>query len=449
MLKQILPLVFVSSLRFLGLFIVLPVISLYATSFHASALMMGLAVGGAYFTQIVFQTPIGMLSDRYSRKGVVIACLGIFTLGSLLCFFAHDVVWLVVGRFVQGMGAMGGVLSAMVADEVAEEQRTHAMALMGAGIFMSFTAAMVIGPSVGMAFGVEWLFLLTALLSLAAMGLMFKVPNSPKILYTLKEKPSIRAVLENKDILIINACSFFEKCLMTLIFVLIPLAIVHEFSMDKSALWKVYTAGAVLGMISMAPAAIIAEKFGKAKAVLLTGVILFLVAYACLAYADHNPQSPMRWLFIAGIMVFFTGFGTLEPIMQSLASKLAKAHQRGLVLGMFVTYGYTGSFIGGLLGGMGYTYLGVKTSAFIVMGVCILWGILVLCLNNPNKQQNVYFPLDAFDCEQFGALEEIPGVIEWYVNETQNTIIVKYDVSLLSEEEIIEHSKSFRKSYST
>ncbi|WP_120951920.1 MFS transporter [Helicobacter sp. L8] len=445
MLKQILPLVLVSSLRFLGLFIVLPVIALYATHFQASAFMMGLAVGGAYFTQILFQTPIGMLSDTYSRKAVVLGCLGVFVLGSLICFFASNITWLVAGRLVQGMGAMGGVLSAMVADEVAEEQRTHAMALMGAGIFMSFTVAMVIGPSVGMAFGVKWLFLLTALLSLGAMALMLKVPNAPKILYALKEKPSLQAVLQDKNIFIISSCSFFEKCLMTLIFVLIPLAVVHEFKMDKSALWKIYTAGAFLGMLSMAPAAIIAEKFGKAKGVLLAGVLLFLIAYACLGYADHNPQSPTKWLFIVGIMVFFAGFGTLEPIMQSLASKFARAHQRGLVLGLFVTYGYVGSFIGGLLGGMGYTYLGVKMSACIVIGVCVLWGALVLALNNPNKQQNVYFPLDAFDREKFNALEEIPGIIEWYVNETQNTIIVKYDASLLSQEEIIDASVAFRK----
>ncbi len=108
MLKQILPLVLVSSLRFLGLFIVLPVIALYATHFQASAFMMGLAVGGAYFTQILFQTPIGMLSDTYSRKAVVLGCLGVFVLGSLICFFASNITWLVAGRLVQGMGAMGG-----------------------------------------------------------------------------------------------------------------------------------------------------------------------------------------------------------------------------------------------------------------------------------------------------------------------------------------------------
>ncbi|WP_104689804.1 MFS transporter [Helicobacter felis] len=450
MFKQILPLVFVSSLRFLGLFIVLPVISLYAASFQASALMMGLAVGGAYLTQILLQTPIGMLSDRFSRKKVVVWCLGVFVLGSLICFFAQSVGWLVVGRFVQGMGAVGGVLSAMVADVVEEEKRTHAMAMMGAGIFLSFTVAMVVGPSVGVAFGVEWLFFITAILSIFAMILMaFRVPEPPKILYSLKEKPRLSDALKNKDIFIINCCSFFEKCLMTLIFVLIPLAIVHEFKMDKSVLWKIYTAGAVLGMVSMAPAAIIAEKFGKAKAVVLAGVACFLFAYACLAYADRNTTSPIPWLFIMGIMIFFVGFGILEPIMQSLASKFAKAHQRGLVLGMFVTYGYTGSFVGGLLGGIGYTYLGVEKSAFVVMGACVLWAVLALCLSNPNKQQNVYFPLDAFERQKFSALEELPGILEWYVNETQNTIIVKYDASLLSEEQIIQHSQAFRKTYST
>ncbi|WP_163535300.1 MFS transporter [Helicobacter suis] len=447
MLAKILPLVFVSSLRFLGLFIVLPVISLYAVSFHASASMVGLAVGGAYFTQILFQTPIGALSDRYSRKKVVIGCLGVFTVGSLLCFFAHDITCLVAGRLVQGMGAVGGVLSAMVADVVEEEKRTHAMAFMGAGIFMSFTAAMVIGPSIGMAFGVQWLFFITALLTLFSMFLMaFKVQEPPKIFYSLKEKPKLRDVFKNKDIFIISSCSFFEKCLMTLIFVVVPLAIVHEFKMDKSVLWKIYTSGAVLGMISMGPAAIIAEKFHKAKGVLLGGITLFLVAYLCLAFADYHVNSPATWLFITGIMCFFTGFGTLEPIMQSLASKFCKAHQRGLVLGMFVTYGYVGSFIGGMLGGIGYHYLGVEKLALIVVGVCALWFGLVCFLSNPNRQKNVYFPLDAFERAKFSTLENTPGILEWYVNETQNTIIVKYDALQISREQIIETSVAFRKS---
>lgn len=446
-LSKVLPFVFVASLRFLGLFIVLPVISLYAEHFKAGAFMMGLAVGGAYLTQILFQTPIGMLSDRYNRKAVVLWCLGIFVAGSLTCFFAHNIETLVLGRLVQGMGAMGGVLSAMIADVVEEEKRTKAMAFMGAGIFMSFTIGMVIGPGVGMKFGIEWLFLLTALLSLFAMFLMaFKVPNPPKIFYSLKEKPKISDAIKDKDIFIINSCSFFEKCLMMLVFVIVPLAIVHEFKMDKSVLWKIYTAGALLGMVSMAPAAIVAEKFHKAKGVVLGGVALFLIAYVCLALADRHANSPTAWLFIAGVMVFFAGFGSLEPVMQSLASKLCKAHQRGLVLGMFVTYGYVGSFVGGLLGGVGYASLGVEKMAFIVVGVCVLWLGLVLFLSNPNQQKNVYFPLDAFEREKFGALENTPGILEWYINETQNTIIVKYDVLQISEKQIIEASVAFRKS---
>ncbi|WP_104629523.1 MFS transporter [Helicobacter bizzozeronii] len=447
MLAKVLPFVLVSSLRFLGLFIVLPVIALYAAHFQANALMMGLAVGGAYLTQILFQTPIGVLSDRYNRKAVVLWCLGVFVLGSIICFLAHNIHTLVLGRLIQGMGAMGGVLSAMVADVVEEEKRTKAMAFMGAGIFMAFTAGMVIGPSVAAKFGEEWLFLLTALLSLFAMFLMaFKVPNPPKIFYSLKEKPKMSDALKDKDIFIINLCSFFEKCLMTLIFVLIPLAIVHDFKMDKAALWKIYSLGALLGMVSMAPAAIIAEKFHKAKGVLLGGIAMFLVAYLCLALADRHASSPTTWFFITGIMIFFAGFGTLEPIMQSLASKLCKAHQRGLVLGLFVTYGYAGSFVGGLLGGVGYKLLGVEKTAFIVVGVCVLWLGLVLFLNNPSQQKNVYFPLDAFEREKFQALEGmVGGILEWYVNETQNVIIVKYDASQTSEEKIIQASVAFRK----
>ncbi|AFI05571.1 MFS transporter [Helicobacter cetorum] len=443
MFKKIFPLALVSSLRFLGLFIVLPVISLYADSFHTSSpLLIGLAVGGAYLTQIIFQTPIGILSDKIGRKIVVSLCLLVFLAGSLVCFMASDITMLVIGRLIQGMGALGGVVSAMVADEVREEERTKAMAIMGAFIFISFTISMAIGPGVVAFFGnAKWLFLLTAILALFSLVMLLKVKDSPKISYTIKAKLS--QTQNTKALYLLHLSSFFEKMFMTLIFVLIPLALVNEFNKHESFLISVYVPGAILGILSMGPASVIAEKYNKPKGVMLFGVLFFVVSYLCLFLADSSFLGKHLWLFILGVMFFFSGFATLEPIMQSLASKFARANEKGKVLGQFTTFGYLGSFVGGVSGGLSYHHLGLATTSLMVVILGVIWGLLLFLLNNPAKQKNVYFPLDAYIEEKFEALET--RIIEWYVNTSEEIIIVKYDSSEISEEEIIHLAQNFRK----
>ncbi|PAF52565.1 MFS transporter [Helicobacter sp. 13S00477-4] len=446
MIKNILPLTGIAVLRFLGLFIVLPVISLYAVSFNASATMLGLAVGGAYLTQVIFQTPIGIASDRYDRKKIVMLGLFVFLVGSIICALAKNIELLVIGRLIQGAGAIGGVVSAQITDIVREEQRTKAMAIMGGGIFASFTLAMLIGPIIAANLGVGLLFSITAFLTLCSIILLYtKVPSTPKITYSFEGKPKWQDTLKDKNLWVINLSSFFEKALMTLIFVIIPLVIVQEFSWSEENLWKIYTPGAIIGVLAMAPASIIAEKYSKAKFVMFYGVAMFLIAYTCIALADIHIHTPKIWLFITGIMIFFIGFATLEPIMQSLASKYAKAHQRGAALGIFTTYGYIGSFVGGTAGGILYHQLGVEKVALLIVCICIFWILTLIFLKNPAKQKNVYLALDDYDKKKFKALNQIEGIIEWYVNENEKIIIVKYEAQIHTEEQIIQICKKFNK----
>lgn len=455
MFRTILPLSFVVFLRFLGLFIVLPVISLYVTEFEeSSAFLLGLAVGGAYLTQLLFQTPFGILSDKIDRKKVVMAGLLIFLIGSIICALADNIYLFIIGRFVQGAGAIGGVVSAQITDLVREEQRTGAMAIMGGGIFASFTLAMLVGPIIGGYIGVAWLFWLTAGLTLISMLLLgFKVPPTPKISYSFqnpkesngRKSSSIdssgtdsSATLSrpatapkepfNRNLFIMNWSSFLEKMFMTLIFVVIPLAFVDELGMDRQELWKIYTPAALCGILALAPASILAEKYGRAKLVLGMGIALFLVAYLLFAIGGHEGLLP---LFVVGIVLFFMGFATLEPIMQSLASKYAKAHVRGKALGVFTTYAYAGSFVGGILGGVLYHHLGMMWIGVIIASICVLWLASLLFLANPTKQKNLYLPLAAYDEHRISAIESTQGIIEIYINNTEGVIVLKYNASVL------------------
>lgn len=427
MFKAILPLSFVVFLRFLGLFIVLPVISLYVAEFgETSAILLGLAVSGAYLTQIIFQTPFGILSDKIDRKKVVMAGLFIFLIGSVICALADNISMLILGRFIQGAGAIGGVVSAQITDLVREEQRTGAMAIMGGGIFASFTLAMLIGPIIGGYVGVAWLFWLTALLTVISMILLLVVPATPKISYSFKQKPQKSA--RNLNLTIMNCSSFLEKMFMTLIFVVIPLCFVNELGAHKEDLWKIYTPAALCGIFALAPASILAEKYGRAKLVLGYGVGLFLIAYMLLAIGGAENYL---WLFVAGITLFFIGFATLEPIMQSLTSKYAKAHERGKALGVFTTYAYAGSFAGGVLGGVLYHHFGIMWIGIIVSIICVLWLGSLLFLANPTKQKNLYLPISEYDSDKIATLESTNGIIEIYTNDTEGVIVLKYNSDML------------------
>ncbi|MDL0082663.1 MFS transporter [Helicobacter sp. XJK30-2] len=427
MFKAILPLSFVVFLRFLGLFIVLPVISLYVAEFgETSAILLGLAVSGAYLTQIIFQTPFGILSDKIDRKKVVMAGLLIFLIGSVICALADNIYTLILGRFIQGAGAIGGVVSAQITDLVREEQRTGAMAIMGGGIFASFTLAMLIGPIIGGYVGVAWLFWLTALLTVISMILLLVVPATPKISYSFKQKPQKSA--RNLNLTIMNCSSFLEKMFMTLIFVVIPLCFVNELGSHKEDLWKIYTPAALCGIFALAPASILAEKYGRAKLVLGYGVGLFLIAYMLLAIGGAENYL---WLFVAGITLFFIGFATLEPIMQSLTSKYAKAHERGKALGVFTTYAYAGSFAGGVLGGVLYHHFGIMWIGIIVSIICVLWLGSLLFLANPTKQKNLYLPISEYASDKIATLESTNGIIEIYTNDTEGVIVLKYNSDIL------------------
>lgn len=427
MFKAILPLSFVVFLRFLGLFIVLPVISLYVAEFgETSAILLGLAVSGAYLTQIIFQTPFGILSDKIDRKKVVMAGLFIFLIGSVMCALADNIYTLIIGRFIQGAGAIGGVVSAQITDLVREEQRTGAMAIMGGGIFASFTLAMLIGPIIGGYVGVAWLFWLTALLTVISMILLLVVPATPKISYSFKQKPQKSA--RNLNLTIMNCSSFLEKMFMTLIFVVIPLCFVNELGSHKEDLWKIYTPAALCGIFALAPASILAEKYGRAKLVLGYGVGLFLIAYMLLAIGGAENYL---WLFVAGITLFFIGFATLEPIMQSLTSKYAKAHERGKALGVFTTYAYAGSFAGGVLGGVLYHHFGIMWIGIIVSIICVLWLGSLLFLANPTKQKNLYLPISEYASDKIATLESTNGIIEIYTNDTEGVIVLKYNSDML------------------
>lgn len=432
MIKSVMPLSFIIALRFFGLFIVLPVISVYALSLDgANATLVGIVVGGYALTQVVFQVPFGVMSDKLGRKGTIITGLLLFAIGSLICAIATDIYTLMLGRLLQGSGAIGAVVTAMISDLVKEHERSKAMALMGSFIGLAFAIAMLAGPLIGGFIGVPVLFYITMFLALISIYVLVKkVPNPPIITHTYNDKLRLSDVLGNTNINRMNITNFLQKALMTFAFLVIPIILTKTYGWEKKELWYVYLPAMIFGLLSMAPAAIIAEKKGKFKEILALGILFFIISYLVIGFSSSSV------VFVIGVVIFFIGFNMHEPIMQSLASKFAKVHQRGSVLGVFNSFGYLGTFIGGLLGGIMLDNLNLSTFSIIIAVICVLWGILILTMPNPSKTKSVYLNLDEYKLENSGKLNQNDAIDEWYINNTENIIAIKYDGEKINEEEI-------------
>lgn len=432
MIKSVMPLSFIIALRFFGLFIVLPVISVYALSLDgANATLVGIVVGGYALTQVVFQVPFGVMSDKLGRKGTIITGLLLFAIGSLICAIATDIYTLMLGRLLQGSGAIGAVVTAMISDLVKEHERSKAMALMGSFIGLAFAIAMLAGPLIGGFIGVPVLFYITMFLALISIYILVKkVPNPPIITHTYNDKLRLSDILGNTNINRMNITNFLQKALMTFAFLVIPIILTKTYGWEKKELWYVYLPAMIFGLLSMAPAAIIAEKKGKFKEILALGILFFIISYLVIGFSSSSV------VFVIGVVIFFIGFNMHEPIMQSLASKFAKVHQRGSVLGVFNSFGYLGTFVGGLLGGIMLDNLNLSTFSIIIAVICVLWGILILTMPNPSKTKSVYLNLDEYKLENSGKLNQNDAIDEWYINNTENIIAIKYDGEKISEEEI-------------
>ena len=429
MLKSVLPLSFIISTRFFGLFIVLPVLSLYALELKgASEFLVGMLIGIYALAQMLFQVPFGALSDKIGRKKALFIGLCVFIIGSVLCAVATDIWAMMIGRALQGSGAIGAVASALISDFINEEQRSRAMAIMGAFIGLAFCASMVLSPLLSEHFGLSSLFWLSAILTLLCIILLFTiVPKEPKIASKAHKTPILR-LLKQKNLALMNLTNFMQKMLIAIAFFIVPFVLVQDFSYPKAQLWKVYLWAMVAGFLAMGVAGALGERRGLSKTLLLVGVGLFALTFVLMSLVFVGGFKDTH-LFIAAVIVFFAGFNLHEPIMQSVASKFALANERGTALGVFNAFGYAGSFIGAPLSAVLWANFSLFTLTMSLVVVICLWFVLLCFLKSPSDFKNLYLPLNAkLDT---AALSRLKGIVEIYSNSAN--LIIKYDSKSIDE----------------
>ncbi len=435
MFKKVLPLSTILFLRFLGLFLVLPVLSVYALDLEgATPFLVGVIVGGYALTQAIFQVPFGSMSDKIGRKPTILFGLLIFAVGSLIAAYATDVYTLMLGRFLQGAGAIGSVVTAMIADLVEEKQRGHAMAIMGGFIAMAFAAAMGLGPVIAAHYGVSTIFVITAILAVLAIGILFtKVPTPPKIRHIYHAKTKTSDILKDPNLLGMIIINAMQKGLMTAAFVIIPIFLTdpqYGFGWERSELWKVYAPAMVVGLIAMGPAAVFGEKRNIPKQIFLVSIALFTISFVLMGTTQSSG------VFVLAVILFFVAFNMMEPLVQSMISKFAKVHQKGAALGIANSAAYFMTFLGGTFAGLYLDVSSRETLGFTIGAIGVLWFVWTLLkMKNPLRYAHLVIDKELVDEQKLMQLEH-EHIAEWFINETENVVVIKYAKEKLDEDEL-------------
>jgi len=372
----------------LGLFMVLPVLTLYGEDYRfSSPLLLGVALGAYGFSQALLQIPFGWWSDRWGRRPVIAVGLLIFAFGSLVAALSETVYGLIIGRFLQGSGAIASALMALVADVTSDKNRSKAMAVIGMSIGVSFAIALVVGPIVTHWGGLSGIFWLTIALALVGLGILYlafpHLDQAPRSATT--DKTWIGAVITNKDLLRLDWGILTLHLVLMANFVAIPSLLENTVGIERQQHWWVYLPILVGAFALMLPMMVVGERKGYLRAVFLGAIVLLLLSELALVAGYRTPAVLLTCLFL-----FFLGFNFLEATLPSQVSKMAPTSLRGTASGVYSSSQFFGAFLGGLVGGLALSFGGVA-SVFMVNALALLIWLIIAwpMVNKPEASSRV------------------------------------------------------------
>ncbi len=370
------------ALRMLGLFLILPVFSVYAKTLPGgdNLALVGFALGAYGLTQAFFQIPYGIASDLFGRKLVIVVGLVIFALGSFVAAWAPDMTWIIVGRVLQGAGAISAAVTALAADLTREEHRTKVMAMIGSSIGLVFALSLVGAPLLYGWIGMGGLFIMTGVLALAAIVLLLKaVPPAPPP--HGHEKLPLRRVIFDADLLRLNVGIFVLHMVQMAMFVVLPHALVNHGGLEAASHWKVYLPAVLVSFAIMVPAIIAAERKDKMRPIFLAAIGLLVIVQSGLLLF-----SASLWLLALWLTLFFVAFNVLEATLPSLVSRTAPPAAKGAALGVYNTTQAIGLFIGGALGGYIAQHFGDNAVFAACTGLILIWLVVANSMNFPQRR---------------------------------------------------------------
>ncbi|MBJ7552425.1 MFS transporter [Marinomonas ostreistagni] len=445
--RSVLALAMVYLFRMLGLFLIMPVISVAADGLDgADAALIGAAIGIYGFTQASLQIPMGMLSDKLGRKRVILFGLLLFALGSIICAHADSITTLIIGRAVQGAGAIASTLMALLSDVTKEQNRTKAMAMVGISIGASFMLSLILGPILFQWVGLAGLFYLSFAFSVVGMGLIvWAVPNVTEHTFKRDTTPSLVAlkdVLRNGRLRFLNISVFLLHGSLTALFVAIPSLLIHRYGLSLGQHSILYLLVMGAAFVLMLPLVIAAEAKGLMKHVLTIVITIIGLATVAMEWASNV------WLFGVTVCLFFVAFNTLEATLPSVVSKLAPVGYRGTAMGVFSTHQFMGAFVGGAGGGWLLQHTSMTMLFSIIGGIWLLWALVSAWQPAPKQVTSMAFSVVAHTEDDVQQLTEeimaIQGVEDMQIFMDEQTAYLKVDKKQLDKaalQRIVPHVK--------
>ena len=420
----------------LGLFMVLPVMSIYFDQYQqASAFLLGLALGIYGLTQAILQIPLGLLSDKIGRRPVILGGLLMFILGSVVAATAETAIGVVIGRALQGAGAIASTLMALVTDLTAEQNRTKAMASIGGSIGISFAVAMILGPVVAANFGLAGIFWLTAALGLIGAMIVFKaIPKTFSMRQNRETQTDLQQLgnlLREPSLMRLNIGIFFLHLTLMAAFVVIPNVLVQQLAVSPDQLWWVYLSLLGAGFIAMLPAMIFAEKRNAQKKIFVLAVALMTFAMLVLGSTDGVV------LTVSMLFIYFAAFNLLEALLPSWLSKACPVGNRGTAMGIYSSCQFLGTFAGGVLGGFALANVGVDGLFWFLGLILLFWCLVAATMASPKPLQTLILQVGETKASDFvKSISNIVGVEDILLIEGEDLAYVKVNKNLIDLESL-------------
>ncbi|MCK5813645.1 MAG: MFS transporter [Cocleimonas sp.] len=430
----------VYAVRMLGLFMILPVFTLYAKSIpDTTPFLIGLTIGVYGLTQAILQIPLGLLSDKIGRKPVIAGGLIIFAIGSIVAALATNIEMLILGRAIQGSGAIAAATMALAADLTREEHRAKVMAVIGMTIGISFSIAMIVGPLISEWGGLSGIFWVTTVLALVGILLILFVVPQPPSLHSHRDagiiKGYLSSALRNPTLIRMNIGVFILHTILSANFIVIPLIFRDSLGFASVEHWKIYLPVLLLSFILSIPLIIIAEKYQKIKPLFIASVVILIIAQFAMGLMNNT-----LFTLLFAFLIFFIGFNFLEAVQPSLVAKYANVNNKGTAMGIFSTAQFMGIFVGGSLGGLVLTHWGVQGVLFFGAIMATLWLIVALGLPQPKFYRSMVFKLNKTALSDPNKtsqqLNQIAGIKESAISLEEGSAYLKIDKNQFSEEEL-------------
>lgn len=372
--QTVFPIAAIFSFRMLGLFLLIPVFTIYAANLdHATPALIGLALGGYGLSQGLLQMPFGMLSDKYGRKPMLTIGLLCLACGSLVGALTHSIYGMIIARTLQGTGAIGSVLIALLADLTPNKQRTKAMAVIGITIGTSFSLAMVLSPAISHQFGLSGIFYFTAILALSGLIMLHLIIPTPDLPRNHdRDTAYFKPVIRDRQLQYLNVGIFCQHFILTATFFVLPLQLKSYIAFGNiTQSWHFYLPLMLASFILMIPLIILSERKKWQKPVFVISVLITSLSQGLLAF-DNQGWFP----FCSLMFIYFIVFNFLEASLPSLVSKHAHPESKGTAMGIYSTSQFFGIFAGGALAGVLYQMQGVH--GIFIMNALLSAGWLII-----------------------------------------------------------------------